>query len=81
MSVPSNQIIQEINVMTDPWELENDDNQLTKSWQLSPEKFTSVDEKISYLSSVTKNRQDARNYVAGKLTNEQGSGDLEIDMV
>ncbi len=47
--------------MTDPWKLENDDTQLTKSWQLSPEKFDSIDEKISFLSSVTTNRQDARN--------------------
>ena len=63
-----------------PWLLEKDDTQLTNPWQLSPEKFTSIDEKISYLSSVTKNRQDARNYVSGKLANEQGAGDLEKDM-
>jgi len=36
----------------DPWKLEEDDTQLTKSWQLSPEKCNSIDEKISYLSSV-----------------------------
>ena len=63
-----------------PWLLEEDDTQLIKRWQLSPEKITSIDEKISYLSSVTKNRQEARNYVSGKLANEQGSGDLEKDM-
>jgi hypothetical protein len=60
--------------------LEEDDTQLTKSWQLSPEKFESIDDKISYISGVTKNRQEARNYVSGKLANEQGSGDLEKDM-
>ena len=66
--------------MTDPWKLENDDTQLTKSWQLSPEKFDSIDEKISFLSSVTTNRQDARNLVSGQLSNDQGTGDLEKDM-
>jgi len=63
-----------------PWELEKDDNQLTNPWQLSPEKFESIDDKISYISSVTKNRQEARNYVSGKLANEQGSGDFEKDL-
>jgi len=60
--------------------LEEDDTQLTKSWQLSPEKFESIDDKISYLSSVTNNRQEARNSVIGKLSNDQGHGDLEKDM-
>jgi hypothetical protein len=69
-----------INNSDDPWKLEKDDTQLTKSWQLSPERFESVDDKISFISSVTKTRQDARNYVAGKLANEQGAGDLEKDM-
>jgi hypothetical protein len=69
-----------INSSDDPWKLEEDDTQLTKSWQLSPEKFTSIDEKISYLSSVTNNRQEARNSVIGKLSNDQGHGDLEKDM-
>jgi len=64
----------------DPWKLEEDDTQLTKSWQLSPEKCNSIDEKISYLSSVTRTRQEARNYVSGKMANEQGTGDLEKDM-
>ena len=63
-----------------PWLLEDDDTHLTKSWQLSPEKFESIDDKISYISSITNTRQDARNYVSGKLANDQGSGDLEKDM-
>ena len=63
-----------------PWLLEEDDTQLIKRWQLSPEKFESIDDQISYLSSVTKTRQDARDYVSGKLANERGAGDLEKDM-
>jgi len=69
-----------MNSSDDPWELEKDDTQLTKSWQLSPEKFESVDDKINYLTSITKTRQEARDHVSGKLANEQGTGDLEKDM-
>ena len=64
----------------DDWSLEKPDINIVKGWQLSPEKFESIDDKISYISGVTKNRQEARNYVSGKMSNEQGSGDLEKDM-
>ena len=41
-----------VNNSDDQWPpLEEDDNQLTKSWQLSPEKFESIDDKISYNSA------------------------------
>jgi hypothetical protein len=63
-----------------PWLLEEDDTQLTNPWQLSPEKFESIDDQISYLTSVTKNRQEARSYVSGKVANEQGTGNLETDL-